>query len=221
MNAALTLPAALSWVAGYVAVMLFYTLLDVAVWRRHFPRQAGALRIVTVASCAAIYLTLLRRAGVPLRVLENVTPGGLAAAVGCAALLYLMTDKGIDPLLEKKFPTSEQAYQESVQRLKQSPVSSFLQVCVIAPIVEELLMRGVVLGGLTGSCGVVPALLISSALFALLHFNMVQTLSALLCGLALGGLYLATGSVLCCIVCHGAYNVISFLTTIRPRDQAG
>lgn len=221
MTAPLTLPAALSWVAGYVAVMLFYTLLDVAVWRKCFPRLAGALRVVTVASCAAIYLTLLRRAGVPFRLLENVTPGGLAAAVGCAALLYLATDRGLDPLLEKKFPTSEQAYQESVRRLRQSPVSSFLQVCVIAPIVEELLMRGVVLGGLIGSCGAVAALLISSALFALLHFNMVQTLSALLCGLALGGLYLTTSSVLCCVVCHCAYNVISFLTTIRPRGQAG
>lgn len=219
MTAALTLPAALSWVAGYVGVMLFEALLDVTVWRRRFPRQAGALRTATIALCAAGYGLLLRRAGVPLRVMENVTPGGLAAAVCCAGLLYLATDRGIDPLLEKRFPTSEQAYQESVARLRQSPTASFLHLCVIAPIVEEVLMRGAVLGGLTGSCGAVPALLISSALFALLHFNRVQTLSALLCGLALGGLYVATGSVLCCIVCHCAYNTLSFFLDVVPRER--
>lgn len=219
MTAALTLPAALAWVAGYVGVMLFYTLLDIALWRRCFPRQAGALRTVAIALCAAGYGTILQRAGVPLRLTENVTPGGLAAAVGGAGLLYLATDKGIDPLLEKRFPISEQAYQESVTRLRQSPVASFLHICVIAPVIEEVLMRGVVLGGLTGSLGAVPALLISSALFALLHFNQVQTLSSLLCGLALGGLYVLTGSVLCCIVCHGVYNVISFFADVLPRGQ--
>ena len=91
-----------------------------------------------------------------------------------------------------------------------------LQVCIIAPVVEETLMRGVILGGLKNTYGSITALLVSSVLFAVLHFNMVQTLSAFMCGIVLGLLYLRTRSVFCCIIAHCGYNFISSLTTIYP-----
>ncbi len=43
-----------------------------------------------------------------------------------------------------------------------------------------------------------------------MHFNMVQTLSAMICGLILGLLYLQTDSVICCIAAHAGYNMISY-----------
>lgn len=52
-------------------------------------------------------------------------------------------------------------------------------------------------------------MVISAVLFALLHFNMAQTLSALVCGLVLGLLYLRTGSLFCCVITHMGYNLIS------------
>lgn len=61
-----------------------------------------------------------------------------------------------------------------LESLIKSPLTSMIQVCVLAPIIEEILMRGVVLGGLKSSYGTVTALLISATLFALLHFNMVK-----------------------------------------------
>ena len=122
-----------------------------------------------------------------------------------------------DPLLERAFPKSEAAYQEALERLARSPAASLLRVCLLAPVVEEILMRGFVLDGLRGSCGAAAALLVSSLMFAVLHFNMVQTLSALVCGLGLGLLYLKTGSVFCCILAHGGYNLLSWLAEILPR----
>lgn len=83
-------------------------------------------------------------------------------------------------------PQSEQDYQEMIQSLIKSPMTSLIQVCVLAPVMEEILMRGVVLGGLKNSYGTVTALLVSATLFACLHFNMVQTLSAFLCGIDWG-----------------------------------
>lgn len=76
-------------------------------------------------------------------------------------------------------------------------------------------MRGFLLGGLSENYCKLTALLISSALFALLHFNMVQTLSALICGVVLGLLYMHTGSVMCCIIAHAGYNAVEFLTEVR------
>ncbi len=52
-------------------------------------------------------------------------------------------------------PQSEQDYQEMIQSLIKSPMTSLIQVCVLAPVMEEILMRGVVLGGLKNSYGTV------------------------------------------------------------------
>ena len=57
---------------------------------------------------------------------------------------------------------------------------------MVMAVLLLLLMRGVVLGSLKDSYGTVAALLISATLFALLHFNMVQTLSAFVCGIVFG-----------------------------------
>ena len=77
-------------------------------------------------------------------------------------------------------------------------------------------MRGFLLSGLASNYGKVMALFVSSMLFALLHFNMVQTLSAFICGIVLGLLYLHTGSIFCCILTHAGYNLISYVTMILP-----
>ena len=116
-------------------------------------------------------------------------------------------------------PGSEARYQETLRHLNEAPVISFIQVCVLAPFMEEILMRGFLLGGLTVNYGKAAALALSSAVFALLHFNMVQTLSALICGVVLGLIYLQTGSVSCCIAAHAGYNMISFFTMILPAGK--
>ncbi len=75
-------------------------------------------------------------------------------------------------------------------------------------------MRGFVLGGLKNNYGVTMSLLVSAILFALIHFNMVQTLSAFVCGVILGMLYIKTDSILCCIIAHCGYNLLSYLMII-------
>lgn len=205
---------ALLWTAGWFGVILLYTLLHVAVWKRLLPAAAEWADLGTVALCMASLLRLLKsRFGVTP--FSRITPGGVLLAAGCAVLLFLALDKGLDPLLESAFPQSEAAYQEMLDALRQAPAASLVRVCVLAPLAEEALMRGLVLGGLQGSYGAGAALLVSALLFALLHFNMVQTLSALVCGLALGLLYLKTGSVGCCVIAHAGYNLLSYLAMLR------
>lgn len=205
----LTFSTAALWVTGYFGVMLLYTFLDVAVWRKLVPEVSGWLDLISTAVCAAGFLVLLQRR-YPIRWMEGISISGLALALVCAAGFYLVLDMGLDPLLAKAFPGSESQYQEAVRSLLRFPVPAFLKVCVIAPVVEEALMRGFLLDGLRGGYGMGAALLISAVVFALLHFNAVQTLSALVCGLVLGLLHLHTGSILCCILAHFGYNVVSY-----------
>lgn len=77
-------------------------------------------------------------------------------------------------------------------------------------------MRGFLLGGLSVKYGRLIALSVSSLLFAFLHFNMVQTISAFICGLILGLLYIHTNLIFCCRLTHMGYNLISYIVVILP-----
>ena len=200
------------WVLAWLGVMLLYTALDVAVWRKISPNRARLLNVITVAICMGGFLALR----FPTDIVKGTSLQGIVLAIICAAALYLLLDKFLDPVFERMLPGSEARYQETLRSLSEAPVVSLIQICILAPVMEEILMRGFLLGGLSIRYGKATALLVSSAFFALLHFNMVQTLSAFLCGVVLGLLYMRTGSLLCCMVTHMGYNLISYLTTILP-----
>ncbi len=205
-------------VLAYFGIMLFYTFLDVAVWRKVAPDFSNIINIVTIAICIGVFIIFLKRVtGYQVQLLSNISFVGMMLAIGCSLLFFLLLDKGLDPIFEGIFPQSEQDYQEMIQSLTKSPMTSLIQVCVLTPVMEEILMRGVVLGGLKNSYGTVAALLISAVLFACLHFNMVQTLSAFVCGIVLGLLYIRTNSVFCCMIAHSGYNLISYVVMIYPQ----
>ncbi len=203
------------WVLAWFGVMLLYTFLDVAVWRKIAPRHAKLLNVISIAFCTGVFLSLLKsKFNSQIDLVNGISLEGMLLAIGCAAVMYFLLDKCLDPVFEGMLPGSEDRYQETLQHLRETPALSFIQVCILAPVVEEILMRGFLLGGLSVNYGKLTALLISSALFALLHFNMVQTLSALICGIVLGLLYIRTNSLICCIAAHAGYNMISYFTMI-------
>ena len=217
MKNGISICTGLLWVSAWLGLMLLYTLLDIAVWRRLAPAPAGCFNIISITLCTAAFLFLLsKRNHFKINLLQNISPNGILLAAGCTALFYFVLDRGLDPALAKAFPMSEEKYKEALASLSAAPVAALLQVCILAPLLEEILMRGFLLGGLSARYGKPAALLISALVFALLHFNMVQTLSAFICGLILGLLYLHTGSLFCCIAAHAGYNFVSFITAVLP-----
>ena len=127
-------------------------------------------------------------------------------------LFFILLDKNLDPFLDKLFVSSAAKYNKNIEELFQHPVIMFIRVCLVAPIVEEVLIRGFVLDSLMNSYTTIIALVISTILFAILHFNFVQTLSAMICGFILGLIYIMTGSLFCCILTHSLYNTISYIS---------
>ena len=205
------------WVLIWLGFMLLYTFLDVMVWRKIGPTYEKYLNVITTVLSMAVFLSFLaRKNNYKVDLFRNVSFPGILYAIGCAILLYFLLDKGLDPVFERIFPTSEKSYQETLRTLSKAPVITLFQVCILAPIIEEILMRDYLLNGLLENYGSIIALLVSSFLFAILHFNMVQTFSAFICGIVLGLLYLQTGSIFCCILTHAGYNFISYITMILP-----
>jgi uncharacterized protein len=96
------------------------------------------------------------------------------------------------------------------QKLMQQPLLAFVLICVAAPVLEEWLFRGLLLPGLTRNYGATRAVLQTSLLFGIIHFNPAQSLMAFCLGLFQGWLYTRTQSVRLCVLAHATVNTASW-----------
>ena len=205
------------WVLIWFGFMILYTILDISIWRKIAPEQSRVLNLITVVLCMAIFLNLLiTKTNFKLQLLSNISFIGITLALGCSVLFYFLLDKGLDPIFEDLFPSSKENYQQIIRLIKISPIVSFLDFCILAPILEEVLMRGFLLDGLSTNYGKIVALLISAALFSILHFNIAQIVPSFICGIILGLLYFYTDSIFSCILAHIGYNSISYMMIVLP-----
>lgn len=91
-----------------------------------------------------------------------------------------------------------------------------LGACVLGPLCEELLFRGLLAGRLA-RYGQKPGALVSALLFGLFHANLGQFFYAFALGLLLAYAYYRTGRLAAPIVLHMLYNFVgSALPTLLP-----
>ena len=81
-----------------------------------------------------------------------------------------------------------------------------LAVCVLVPMAEELLFRGVFLSELRRVLPGSLAVVIIALLFGLAHGNLIQGTYAALAGIGLGFMYLWSGSIYASILMHIFFN---------------
>ena len=89
----------------------------------------------------------------------------------------------------------------------------YLAIGLLAPLCEELAMRGAILRALLQSPKLSPwgAIVISALFFALIHLNPIQMPHAFLIGLLLGWMYTRTGSIVPGVAYHWANNTAAYV----------
>lgn len=85
---------------------------------------------------------------------------------------------------------------------------SFVVIVILGPVIEEFAFRGFLLHRWSDKWGVTRAVIFSSALFGVLHPDI---LGAMVFGVAMSILYLKTQTLLVPIVCHAANNMLAWL----------
>lgn len=98
-----------------------------------------------------------------------------------------------------------------------------LALCVVAPLFEESLFRGLLHRGLVSSkLGEIGTIAIISILFALAHrpTDLLSALEPLLSGVLLGLLRQRTGSTLICVVVHAVGSLQAILTMMLIGTHA-
>lgn len=97
----------------------------------------------------------------------------------------------------------------------------FLSIVILAPIIEELIFRGIILDGFLKRYKIVTSLIISSFLFGILHINPVQAIPAFIGGIFLGWVYYQTRSVGMTILLHLSINLEGYIALYFTEDVSG
>lgn len=97
-----------------------------------------------------------------------------------------------------------------------APIPSLLSICLLGPIVEELLFRGVALRAML-PVGRVFTIVMSAFMFALMHHDLAQGASAFVSGLALGFVAVEC-SLLWAMAFHIVNNTLSMLAMLLAQS---
>lgn len=88
----------------------------------------------------------------------------------------------------------------------------FILVCIAAPLLEEILCRGVFLRSFLENYSDRKAILWSAIIFAVIHMNPWQAIPAFVIGYFMGWLFYRTKSLLPSIVVHFLNNFVAYVT---------
>ena len=126
----------------------------------------------------------------------------IMAGKGWEALLHFMHSANLTPSSQpQKLVT---LFQTSA--INWTSIALIILAIFVAPISEELLFRVLIYRFLKGRFTPLFALIISSLLFALLHFNVFSFLPLFLLGMLLCRAYEKTGNIYTCIAFHALFN---------------
>jgi uncharacterized protein len=98
-------------------------------------------------------------------------------------------------------------------------VGLFLAIVVAAPVLEEIIFRGVILDGLLKKYSPSTSIIVSSILFGLIHFNPWQFVSAFLGGIFIGWVYYRTRNLSLAIIIHATNNLFFTLPAFFMSEE--
>ncbi len=97
-------------------------------------------------------------------------------------------------------------------------LAGYLTVGVIAPVLEEMLFRGVILAALLRYYKPAKAIIWSAVIFGIAHLNPWQFIAAFIVGCAIGWIFWKTRNIWVGIAMHWVNNTVSFAISCTTDD---
>lgn len=117
-------------------------------------------------------------------------------------------------------PEMSEAMKAAMELMLNGPiVITLISVSVFAPFFEEWLCRGIILRGLLKKVKPAWAIVISAAIFGLIHGNLWQAIPAFIIGVILGYVYYKTGSLKLTMLMHCVNNTLSVIVSRIPAFE--
>lgn len=119
----------------------------------------------------------------------------------------------VDNLVRAIIPISDLWLEilDAMRNTEKSFWSSVISTAILAPIVEEILFRGLILRGFLKHYSAKKSIIISSLLVAIMYMNPWQFFVILFLGLFIGWCFFKTKSITLCILIHILFNSLGFI----------
>lgn len=133
-----------------------------------------------------------------------------------AEYLSMLVPTEGNTILEKLY----EFFIESFELIFKYKIAAFVMVCILAPILEELIFRGLILRGMLQN-GINPwfSIIFTALLFGAAHMNPWQFAGAGFLGAVFGFIYWRTQSLILCIFLHFLNNLIAYIITIHTQSM--
>ncbi len=141
--------------------------------------------------------------------------------VSAATLLTVVIIDFIYILSQKLFPVPS-GFMESLEMLKPDGAFAFavtfLGLCIVVPVAEEIVFRGLVQQVFSRNMNEVLAFIAAGLFFGVIHLNAHLLISICAYGIFLGFIFYATRNLTYTILSHAIFNTVSFiqLATTSP-----
>ncbi|WP_265445841.1 CPBP family intramembrane glutamic endopeptidase [Acetivibrio straminisolvens] len=146
----------------------------------------------------------------------GVSTLGLSLILGTSLNLFISY---VIVYLERLTPLQNMTreHQEIMEKIMEgNPIIVFITVGIMAPIIEEIIFRGLVLNELKKAIPIYPAIILQALIFGIYHMNPLQGAYAALLGIVLGIVTEKTRSIWTPILVHVSFNSLSTLLSKVP-----
>ena len=186
-----------------------------AIYSYFFPLAADVAALLTGLAVTKLDLRkMLTRKGFDGKDMLNITAFSMGLPIVASVVVLIITSivamaAGVDPN-EASSAMSSVFKMEGPLWLN---ILIYLYICLIGPIMEELIFRGVILEGLR-KYGNTFAVIMSALLFGLMHQRFAQCLPAVVIGVVFAVYVVRTGSLLPGIFVHIVNNTLSAIAMV-------
>jgi membrane protease YdiL (CAAX protease family) len=183
----------------------------------------GAVKVIGNGILFSLLLYYKRLSYASLFHSSTTSVGATLAILALPILLTVPADvlamSALSALLQWVFPLSSWE-QAMFERMMSNQLAAFVTVCIVAPLVEEMLFRGILLRSFLLQYTRGRAFVYSAVLFGFAHLNIYQFAVGFFGGLCLAWLYERTRSLWPCVLSHAAYNgVVTWLWWSEPSHE--
>ncbi|WP_035373398.1 CPBP family intramembrane glutamic endopeptidase [Pseudoduganella violaceinigra] len=197
-----------TWAIEYLMICAMY---DIRRWLG-VDDFYGLATIARVLASGLIFTALLHWKNLDYRDLfhapQTTTAATMAAVVPLVLLatpcLFLVMGE-LNDLLQAAFPPGSDVSERCKDMLAPRP-PQIIMVCVLAPVVEEMLFRGIILRSFLRQYERGYAILGSAVVFGFAHMNIYQLVGGITFGVAAGWLYERSRSLIPGMVMHAVIN---------------
>ena len=95
-----------------------------------------------------------------------------------------------------------------------------LALAITAPLIEEIIFRGMIFHELKQIMPVIPAVIIQGLLFGIYHFNIVQFIYASFLGIMFGLVYSWTQNLWIPVILHFSNNIMAVTAAKQPGTES-